>query len=167
MLLSLVTPDSGLLFWMLLIFGIVFLILSKWGFPLITNMVDKRNEEITKALDLAEQAKNRIDQIEQEQAKLIENAKKEQLSILQVASQTKKEIIESAKQEASIQAQHILEKAKQDIEAERQHTMANIKAEVADIAIDMAEKIIRKEFEDKQKHKEYIESILAKLNKEN
>ena len=49
---NLITPDTGLLFWMVLIFGIVFFILAKWGFPAITGMVDKRNEHISESLRL-------------------------------------------------------------------------------------------------------------------
>ena len=65
---NLITPDSGLLFWMVLIFGIVFFILAKCGFPAITGMVDERNKHIDESLRLAEEAQVRMSKLAEEQA---------------------------------------------------------------------------------------------------
>ena len=56
---SLITPDIGLLFWMVVIFGAVFFILAKWGFPVITRMVEKRSDYIRDSLAAAEKARSR------------------------------------------------------------------------------------------------------------
>ena len=53
---SLFTPDVGLIFWMLLSFGIVFFVLAKWGFPVITRMVDDRKRFIDQSLEAAREA---------------------------------------------------------------------------------------------------------------
>lgn len=69
---SLITPDFGLLFWMTLIFAIVFFILAKFGFPMITGMVKKRSESIEKSLKEAEAARNEVKKLAREQKKLID-----------------------------------------------------------------------------------------------
>ena len=83
---NLITPDTGLLFWMVLIFGIVFFILAKWGFPAITGMVDKRNEHISESLRLADEARERMSHLAEEQKALIAETKAEQSRILKEAA---------------------------------------------------------------------------------
>ena len=68
---SLVTPDTGLLFWMVIIFGIVFFILAKFGFPVITKMVNERTESINKSLAMAEEARGELANLNKEQAELL------------------------------------------------------------------------------------------------
>ena len=90
---NLITPDSGLLFWMVLIFGIVFFILAKWGFPAITGMVDKRNEHISESLRLADEARERMSHLAEEQKALIAQTRQEQGRILKEAAQARSEIL--------------------------------------------------------------------------
>ena len=79
---SLVTPDTGLLFWMVIIFGIVFFILAKFGFPVITKMVNERTESINKSLAMAEEARGELANLNKEQAELLLQAKKERDRIM-------------------------------------------------------------------------------------
>ena len=69
---SLITPDFGLIFWMVVIFGLVFFILAKFGFPVITNMVGKRSDHIAQSLEAAEEAKLKLGTIAEEQARMID-----------------------------------------------------------------------------------------------
>ena len=64
---NLMLPDSGLLFWMTIIFAIVFFILAKFGFPIITGMVEKRNKRIDDALEAARTAEEALARLSQEQ----------------------------------------------------------------------------------------------------
>ena len=82
---SLLLPDSGLLFWMTIIFLIVFFILAKFGFPIITGMVEKRTGKINDALAAARQAEERLANLAQEQERLMDEAKGEQERILREA----------------------------------------------------------------------------------
>ena len=79
---SLITPDFGLIFWMVIIFGAVFFILAKFGFPVITRMVEKRNDHIAGSLKAAEEAQKKLaglaeEQASREAAAMIEHAKTE------------------------------------------------------------------------------------------
>ena len=144
---SLITPDIGLLFWMVVIFGAVFFILAKWGFPVITNAVRKRSDHIRDSLAAAEKARLSLESLASEQQKLIDQAKAEQGRILQEASKTREEIIARAREDAEAQSAGILIKAREEIKAEKEAALSEIRSEVSTISVAIAEKIIRKELE--------------------
>ena len=104
---SLVTPDSGLLFWMVIIFGVVFFILAKFGFPVITDMVRKRTESISQSLKLADEARAELAELNKEQSELLLQAKKEQARVLEDAAKIKASIIEQAKVQAQQEAEKV------------------------------------------------------------
>ena len=79
---SLVTPDFGLIVWMTLIFGIVFLVLAKWGFPMITSSVRERAEKINASIKAAKEAEESLKKLEARQAEMIAEARKQQAQIL-------------------------------------------------------------------------------------
>lgn len=102
---SLITPDFGLLFWMTLIFGIVFFVLAKFGFPAITGMVEKRSGKIEDSLRKADEAEKKLASIAREQERLLEEAHLEQSRILKEASEAREKIISTAREEASREAE--------------------------------------------------------------
>ncbi len=162
---NLITPDSGLLFWMVIIFGIVFFILWKFGFPIITGMVDKRTEHIDQSLKLAQEAEDRIRNLGVEQQAILDKTKAEQARILKEASDAKKAIIESAKEEASAQAKKILDRAKTEIAAEKEAALMDIRKEVALLSINMAEKVTRRDLSTDEGQMHYIDVLLDELKK--
>ena len=97
---SLITPDFGLLVWMTLIFGIVLFILAKFGFPVITSMVDKRSARIEESLRKAEEAQQRLDGLAREHDELIEKTKLEQSRMLREASEAGEKIVAGARARA-------------------------------------------------------------------
>ena len=106
---SLITPDFGLLFWMTLIFGIVFFILAKFGFPVLTDMVRKRQERIEKSIQDAREIEARMAAWKTEQAQLLEQTRREQSAILREATETKARIVAEAKTQAKAEADKLLE----------------------------------------------------------
>lgn len=140
---NLITPDSGLLFWMVLIFGIVFFILAKWGFPAITGMVDKRNEHIDESLRLADEAQARMSKLAEEQQALIAQTRQEQGRILKEAAQARSEILAQAKADAQAQTAEMVEKAREQIANERETALRDIRRQVALLSVDVAEKVLR------------------------
>ena len=141
---SLLIPDSGLLFWMLLIFAVVFGILAKFGFPVITKMIAKRREHIDNSLRLAEEAEVRLGQMKQEHARIIAQAREEQGQILKEAAQERDSIIRQAQAQAQDEARKILDEAKTRIDAEKESALREIRSQVALLSVQIAEKIIRK-----------------------
>ena len=82
---SLLTPDSGLLFWMIVSFGIVFVILSKYGFPVIVKAIEQRKAYIDNSLETARQANERLAHIQAEGEKMLAEAKEKQNAVLKEA----------------------------------------------------------------------------------
>ena len=144
---NLITPDTGLLFWMVLIFGIVFFILAKWGFPAITGMVDKRNERIDESLRAADEAQERLANLAREQEKLIEQTRQEQGRILKEAAKAREEILSKAKEDARAQTADMVQKAREQIENERETALRDIRRQVALLSVDVAEKVLRSRLE--------------------
>ena len=144
---SLITPSFGLLFWMVVIFGIVFFLLAKFGFPVITKAVQSRSDHIADSLKAADEAQAQLANMAQEQAKMIEETRLEQSRILKEASESRERIIAQAKEDAAAEAAKLLEHAKVEIAAERESAIRDIRRQVAMISVDVAEKIVRKDLD--------------------
>ena len=157
---SLITPDFGLLFWMLVIFGAVFFILAKFGFPLITSMVDKRNEHIRESLRAAEQARLSLENLAAEQARLIEQTKVEQGRIIKEAADAKAAMLAQAREQAGIEAAKVLEKAREEIAAEKQEAIREIRSQLTTLSVAVAEKVVRKEMEDSGARKALLDTLV-------
>ncbi|MDI9551432.1 MAG: F0F1 ATP synthase subunit B [Bacteroidota bacterium] len=156
---SLITPDGGLLFWMVLIFGIVFFILAKWGFPVITGMVRKRTAHIQDSLKTARDAENRLGNLAQEQARMIEEARAEQTRILKEAAASRDLLIEEAKAQARDEASRLLEKAKTEIAAEKESAMRDIRKQVALLSVGITEKVLRKDLSETDPQLELLRKL--------
>ena len=157
---SLFTPDVGLLFWMVIIFGLLFFILAKWGFPLITSMVDKRSAAIDKSLRDAKEVEVRLSEMTAEHERMLSEARKEQSVMLKEASDTRKAIIEEAKTEARAEADKILSEARVRIEAEKESALRDIRREVAMLSVGVAEKILRKDLSDAERGEDYLSTLV-------
>ncbi len=157
---NLVTPDSGLLFWMVIIFGIVFFILWKFGFPIITDMVEKRSAHIDESLKLAQEAEKRMQDLAREQAELIEKTRLEQNRILKEATQSRAAIIAKAEEEAAQRADKLLEKARTEIAAEKESALRDIRLEVARLSVGIAEKVIRKDLSTDEAQMQYLDRLV-------
>jgi len=157
---SLVTPDFGLIFWMTLIFAIVFFILAKFGFPMITKMVQKRNDYIEKSLKDAKEAEARLANIAQESEKMMEEARKEHSRIINEAAAMRDEILFKAKEDASLQSQKIVAEAALEIEARKENALRELRLEAAKVSVEMAEKLVRKTLADPAEQAQLIDRLV-------
>ena len=157
---NLVTPDAGLLFWMVVIFGLLFFLLWKFGFPVITSMVEKRNATIEKSLKDAHQIEAQMAGMLAEHAQMLEDARKEQAQILREATDTRNKILAQAKDEAREEASKILADARTEIEAEKEAALRDVRREVAVLSVSIAEKILRKELADDRAQRDYIDRMV-------
>ncbi len=144
---NLVTPEFGLLFWMVVIFGIVFFLLAKFGFPVITDMVDERSARIAQSLKDADEIQARMEQWKEEHAKMLEDVRKEQSSILREATETRARIISEAKEAAKAEADKMIADAKVQIAAEKESALRDVRKEVALLGVQVAEKVLRHELQ--------------------
>ncbi len=157
---SLFTPDLGLLFWMVIIFGLLFFILAKWGFPLITSMVDKRSAAIDKSLQEAKEVEERMGAMTAEHERMLAETRKEQSVLLKEASETRKAIIEQSRAEAREEAEKILAEARVRIAAEKESALRDIRREVAMLSVGVAEKILRKDLSEEETEADYLAALV-------
>ena len=156
---NLVTPDSGLLFWMVVIFGLVFFLLAKFGFPVITSMVEKRSSTIEKSLKDAHEIEKRMAEMVEEHSRMLEEARREQAAILKEAAATRDSIIEQARTKAEEEAAKIVSDARVQIAAEKESAMRDVRKEVALLSVNIAEKILRKDLSSDKALDEYAEKL--------
>ena len=164
---ELITPDFGLLFWMTLAFGIVFFILAKFAFPVINGMLKKREEEINNALELAERTHKEMEQLQANNEQLLQQAKEERMKMLNEAKQLSDKFIEEAKNKANEEKDRIIENAKEIIEHEKMAATTEIKNQIADISIKVAEKIIAKKLDSDKEQLDYINRLLEEIEERN
>lgn len=160
---SLLLPDSGLLFWMTLIFLIVFFILAKFGFPVVTRMVDKRKEYIDNSLRLAREADEKMSRLAEEQARIMTQAREEQNRILKEAAQVRDSIISNAQAQAHEEARKILDDAKVRIEAEKESALREIRSQVALLSVKVAEKVIRQDLSSDKSQMDLVYKMLDEV----
>ena len=156
---SLITPDIGLLFWMVVIFGVVFFILARFGFPVITRMVEKRTDHIRESLAAAEKARLSLESLAAEQQKILDRTHAEQEKMLQEASRTREEIISRAKEEAQAESDKIMQKVREEISAEKEAALSDIRAQVSGLSVAVAEKILRKQLESDTEQLDLIDRL--------
>ena len=157
---ALLTPDSGLLFWMLFSFGIVFFVLAKFGFPVITKMVEDRKKYVESALDAAKEAKSQLENVKAEGAKILSEAKNQQMQLLKEGGAMRDKIIEEAKQSAHVEANKIINDARLLIRKEKDAAIKDIKNQVAVLSIEIAEKVLRKNLDNQPAQMELIDKLL-------
>lgn len=160
---DLMMPDSGLLFWMTIIFAILFFVLAKFGFPIITGMVEKRNKRISDSLEAARMAEEALAGLKQEQERLISEARAEQGRILREAAAERDSMIAKAQEEAREEARRIMEGARERIREEKEAALTEIRNEVADLSLSIAEKVLHKELSRDGEQKEYAERLVDGL----
>ena len=153
-------PDAGLLFWMLLAFGVVFYVLYKYGFPIITSMIDARKQYIDEALKGAKEANEKIADIEQQCNGLIEEARQRQLEILREATAAREQIIKEAREKADAETGKMIAEAKREIEQQREDAMNAVREEAAKVAVAVAEKILRRELAGEEHQQQYVERLV-------
>lgn len=161
---SLLLPESGLLFWMLLSFGIVVAILIKYGFPIIIKMVEERKAYIDDSLIVAQKAHQEMEQLKSEGESIIENARREQVRILQEANKMRTAMITDAKDKAQVEATKLLEETKKQILVEKEDAIRDIRRQVAELSVDIAEKVIRGQLEKKDEQMNMINRLLDEIN---
>lgn len=161
---SLITPDFGLFFWMAVVFLCVLAILWKWGFPVIVNMVNERKEYIDSSLRKAHEATEKLANIQKEGEALLQQAREEQASIIKEAKAAHDSIVAKADADARAQANKLLSDAKAQIEAEKAVAIREIRAQVAELSVQIAEKVVRQNLSTDQAQMKLIDKLLDEVS---
>ena len=161
---SILTPDLGLLFWMLLAFLVVFGVLAKFGFPAIINMVDERNKYIDESLRKAHEAQERLANIEKEGESILQEAREKQALILKEAAATRDAMVEKAQEKARAEGARLMDEAKAAIEQEKKAAIAAIRQQVAALSVDIAEKVLKQNLKDDKSQMDLIDRMLDEVS---
>tara|TARA_B100001057_G_scaffold501045_1_gene619984 strand:- start:1445 stop:1942 length:498 start_codon:yes stop_codon:yes gene_type:complete len=150
----------GLFFWQLLIFiGLVFL-LKKFAWKPILDSVNERENSIKEALSSADKARQEMEALNEDNKKIIMEARAERESLIKDAKITGSKIVEDAKNEAKVVAEKLISQAQESINSEKKAAIEDLKAQVADVSIKVAEKILRSELKHNDKQSELIDDLI-------
>lgn len=163
---ELISPDLGYIFWMTLAFAIVFFFIAKFAFPIINNALKKREKEITEALEQANRTHEEMKNLQERNEEMLKKAQEERDKMLNDARIFRDKIIEEAKEKAKEETNRLVGTAKEIIENERKAAMIEIKNEIANISIKVAEKILEKELSKDEAQIEYINKIIKETDKQ-
>lgn len=157
---DLMIPDSGLLFWMFISFAILFFILAKFGWPVITGMVERRKERIDRALAEAAEARQLLATLKQQGDVLLKEAQDEHTKMMAQTAEVRNQIIKEARETATAEGRKILEQAKCRIAEEKDAAMQELRVYVATLAVDVAEKILRQQLDSGSKQTDLINRLI-------
>jgi F-type H+-transporting ATPase subunit b len=160
---QLVTPDIGLLFWMLVSFLIVFFLLKKFAWKPILNMLNEREGSIDQALKAADKAKEDMKKMQSDNERILDEARAEREKIFREAQEIKEKIVGEAREQANREKDRILNEARASIEAEKNSAIREIRDTAAELSVQIAEKLLRNELSKDQKQKELIEKFIKDM----
>ena len=158
-----IKPDFGLLFWATLIFLLFWWLMAKFAFGPIRDALNEREHSIQNALDEAKLARLEMENLKSENEKILAQAREERSKILQEAKEMKNSIVNEAKQKAKDEANKIISNAKQEIDNQKKAAIAELKGQVGTMAIDIAEKVIRKELASNTDHQAYVNGLVKEI----
>lgn len=161
---SLLTPDSGLVFWMTISFGIVVFILTKYGFPIILKMVDDRNAYIEESLIMAEKARYELESVKQESEAILTSARKEQTEILKEAKRSQKALLLDAQEKAQAKTEKMIREAHVQINADKEEALRDIRRQIANLSVDIASKVLRLKLEKEPEQMDMIGRLINEVN---
>lgn len=149
---------------MTLIFGIVFFVLAKWGFPMITGSVEKRAARINDSIKAAKEAEEKLRNLAEEQSRMIEETRQEQSRILKEAAASRDNIVEQAKVQAREEASRILDQARTQIAAEKESALRDVRKEVALLSVSVAEKVLKTSLSDGSEQSALVDRLVDEVS---
>tara|TARA_Y100001935_G_scaffold11586_1_gene9042 strand:- start:8671 stop:9171 length:501 start_codon:yes stop_codon:yes gene_type:complete len=160
---DLLTPGIGLIFWQLLIFGILFLFLSKYAWGPITKSLKEREKFISDSIKSAEKAEKELEKLNDKNKELVKEARKEREKILLEAKSISNSIKNTAKEEASKITDKMIDDAKKMIEGEKMSAIKEVKVLVASLSLDIAEKVIQKNLKNESSQQKLVSDLIDKI----
>jgi F-type H+-transporting ATPase subunit b len=157
---DLVTPGFGLIFWTAITFIFLLIILRKFAWKPILGAVSEREEGIKNALNEADKARQEMENLKSDNELILKEARAEREALLKDARSIKDKMIADAKDDATNQANKIVEQAKASIESEKQAALTELRNQVAELSVGIAEKVIKEELSNKDKQIALIDKML-------
>jgi F-type H+-transporting ATPase subunit b len=159
----LVTPDIGTIFWMLLMFITVLLILRKFAWKPILNALRNREQSIEDSLRSADKAKKEMEKLKADNEKIMAEARKERDKVLKDTKKTSEKILNEAKNKAGEESKKIIKSARAQIENEKDAAITDIRNQVAELSVEIAEKILQEKLKDDKAQQELMTKLLKDI----
>ena len=161
---SLTTPAIGTIFWTTLIFGLFFLVLTKFAWKPILNAVKARDEMIKGALESAEKAREDMLKLQSDNEAILRKAREEREGILKEGREVRDKLISEAKGKATEEAEKLIEKARTGIESEKTKALAEIREQVATLSVAIASKILGEKLKESDEQGKLIDKYLKEID---
>ncbi|MEX0289020.1 MAG: F0F1 ATP synthase subunit B [Flavobacteriaceae bacterium] len=163
---DLIKPEIGLIFWTALTFAILLFVLRKFAWKPILGAVGDREDSIKKALAEAENARKEMQNLQADNERILKEARAEREAMLKEARELKDKIVSDAKDQAKVEADKMVAQAQATIDSEKKAAVSEIKSQVANLSVDIAEKVIKEQLGNKDKQLKLVEDMLGdiKLN---
>ena len=163
---DIVTPELGLIFWQLIIFLLVLFLLAKFAWKPILTALRDREDSIDNALCMAEQAKLEMQSLKAGNEKLLADARRERDEMLKEGQNIANQIVEKAKTDATEEANRIAQQAREAIQQEKNQALAEVRNTAAQLSVDIAERLLRRELADPAAQQQLVTEYLkdVKLN---
>ncbi len=160
---ELFTPDFGLVFWMFVAFGVLFLILWKYAWPIILKTVESRADLIDKGVEYARDAKEQLDKAQQQADEYLNEARRQQADMLREADKMKTQIIEQARTAAQAEAQKVMDSAKIQIAQQQKEAEQQFRNQVSEFALDIAGKIVHSNMQQDKAQQKLVDTLLDEI----
>ena len=161
---SLTTPAVGTLFWSVLIFGLFFLVLTKFAWKPILNAVKARDEMIKGSLESAERAREEMLKLQSDNELILRKAREEREEILKEAREVREKLISEAKGKAAEEAEKLVEKARAGIENEKRKALSDIHEQVSVLSVEIASRLLGAKLKKTGEQEKLIDNYLKEID---
>lgn len=160
---ELLTPELGLFFWTLVAFLVVLFILKKFAWGPIVKMLHERESGIADSISAAEKVKEEMKLLQAQNETLLAQAREERTAMLKDAKETKDKIISEAKEQAKVEANKIMDDTRLQIERQKNAAMTEVKNEIGNLAVEVAEKILRKQLAGQEAQHNFVKMLADEI----
>lgn len=157
---DLLIPEIGLLAWNTISFLVLVFLLGKFAWKPIMKGIHDREQSIDEALNKAELARQEMARLSSQNEELMKQAREERDQILKEAKALKDGIVNEAKNQAQVEGAKLIEKARIEIENQKKAALAELKGQVSALSLDIAERVLRTQLDDKAKQQELVNNLL-------
>ena len=160
---GLLQPEAGVLLWMTLAFAVVFIVLARYGFPVIVRAIEERKAYIDRSLEEARAAERKLRELDAEGQAVRAAAERERGRILREAAETRDALLAEARRKADEEGARIVAAAREKAEGEREAILQDARHQVALLSIAITEKMLRERLDDEASQTRLAEKMLDEM----